>query len=444
MDRPGRAHRYFAGMRCQQAALAFVVLGLLSSSCRKDKDEQAPTIQFLSPVSGVNVVIPDTITVSVEVSDNEEVTNVTFSVVNAQGFPVSSSISVEPGTNPATITVQLPLTSDLILSGDHEVKVVASDGTNRTTSARSITMSGLPRRLRGIYLLTQPASDQVSVQWIDSAGVLGTVTNVGQDLNCSAVSSHGQRIFLGGGTVGPLTALHPDGSVQAQLAGSNTLSIPFFTALHVGPTGSVFVATNDGQLRRLNKDLGGTGYQAQAVAGHRILQIVERTDQVLTAQSAIASAEERLVSYSSIGGVQTDVWMLDKVPVALFERDADHVLLFGNRNGGGVVEDRNTSDGGFWEPRTFPDPIEDVAQVSSNIYILATGSELIRFTYNNAGALTIASGNTFEHLAYNEVSGELIATDGTEVFVLDPASGTVLNTYTLPGEPQRPLVLYNR
>lgn len=85
-----------------------------------------------------------------------------------------------------------------------------------------------------------------------------------------------------------------------------------------------------------------------------------------------------------------------------------------------------------------------MAQVSSNIYILATGSELIRFTYNNAGALTIASGNTFEHLAYNEVSGELIATDGTEVFVLDPASGTVLNTYTLPGEPQRPLVLYNR
>lgn len=431
-------------MSFQQTALAFGLCGLLCGSCGKDKDDQAPTVQFLSPVSGVNVVIPDTLTISVEVSDNEYLTNVTFSVVNAQGFPVASSISVEPGSNPATITVHVLLISDLILSGDHEVKVVASDGANRTTRSRSITVSGLPRRMRGIYLLTQPSSSHVLVQRIDSTGTLGTLNTLDQDLGCSAVSAHGQSIFVGGGTVGPLTALHPDGSVQAQLAGSNTLSIPFFTALHAGPNGSVFVATNDGQLRRLNKDLGGTGYQTQAIAGHRILQILQRTDHVLTAQSAIASAEERLVSYSPIGGVLTDVWMLDKVPVVLFERDADHVLLFGNRNGQGVVEERNTSDGGYWEPRTFPDPISDVAQVSSNLYIVATGGELVRFTYNNAGTVTIASGNTFEHLAYNEVSGELIATDGPQVFILDPGSGSVLNTYVLPGDPQRPLVLYNR
>ena len=42
MDRPGRAHRYFAGMRCQQVALAFAVLGALVSAVMRENAVLAP------------------------------------------------------------------------------------------------------------------------------------------------------------------------------------------------------------------------------------------------------------------------------------------------------------------------------------------------------------------------------------------------------------------
>jgi len=445
MDHSGRAHRYFAWMRCQQALMLLVVPVLFWTACRKDEDGEPPTVSITAPGAALTVVMPDTLRVVAEISDNERIESVTFSVLDAQGFPITAPFTVEPSSNPVTLTVDLPLTSDLVLSGEHEVKVVASDGTGRGTSSRLIDVVAIPRRLRAIYLLSQPVASEVAVHRIDSTGQLQAVSTIAQDLSTAAVSSRGQRLFLGGGFTGPLRAVLPDlGTTLAQVPGQNTLQAPYFTALHVGLTGLLFTATNDGQLRRYNKDLNGTGYLAGALANYRITAVLELENTVITAQAAIASADQRLVQYSPIGGAQTDIRVLDKVPVALLPRDADHILLFGNRNGEGVVEDRDITDGGYWEPRTFPAPIDAVVRLDANTYIVATGGDLVRFTYNNAGAITIATGVQVQELAYNQVSGELIVASGNTALIMDPMNGSLIDTYTLPQAVEHVLPLFNR
>jgi hypothetical protein len=445
MDHPARVHRYFAAMRCQHCLQLVVIPALLWSGCRKDADGTPPSVRITSPGAAFTVVMPDTVTVVAEISDDQDIESVTFSIENEQGFPVTEAITIEPSSNAVTLTVSMPLTSDAVLSGPHEVKVVAIDGVGRGTASRMIDVVAIPRRVRGLYVLTRPGSDQVALHRIDSLGVLGLVNTIDQDLHVSGIGSKGQRLYLGGSTTGPLRSLFPDnGQTLAQVANLNTLLAPYFTALQVTPEGTVFAATNDGQLHRFGKDLNGTGYQADALVNYRIDKVLELENAVLTAQSSVASADLRLVQYSPIGGAQTDVRVLDKVPVELFIRDADHVLLFGNRNGEGVVEDRNVTDGGYWEPRVFPEPLRSVVRIDENVYILGVGTEIIRFTYSNAGAIPIASGISADHLAYNEVTGELVVADGQTVIIMDAGNGTTIDSYTLPQGVVGLLPLYNR
>jgi len=445
MDHWTRVHRYFAGMRCQHHLLLFVIPALFWAGCRKDADETPPSVRITAPGTAFTAVMPDTINVVAEISDEVNIESVTFSIINEQGFPVTEAITIQPSANAVTLTVSLPLTSDAVVSGPHEVKVVAFDGAGRGAATRLIDVVGIPRRLRALYVLTRPGSDLVSLHRIDSLGVLGLVNTIDQDLHVTGVNSMGQRLYLGGSTTGPLRSIFPDnGQTLAQVPNLNTLAAPYFTALQVTPGGSVFTATNDGQLHRLGKDLNGTGYQADALANYRIDKVLELENAVLTAQSAVASPDLRLVQYSPVGGAQTDVRVLDKVPLEMFNRDADHVLLFGNRNGEGVVEDRDITDGGYWEPRVFPEPLRAVVRITENLYILSVGTELIRFTYSNAGAITIASGISADHLACNEVTGELVVADGQTVLVMDAGDGSTIASYTFPQEVVGLLPLYNR
>jgi hypothetical protein len=120
------------------------------------------------------------------------------------------------------------------------------------------------------------------------------------------------------------------------------------------------------------------------------------------------------------------------------------VLVFGNRNGQGVIEDRNIVDGGSWEPRTFPDPILAVASIDANTYIVSVQGSLQRFNYSNASALTIATGLSAEVMAYDEVNGTLLVSESGQLKVMDPGTGAVLSTYTLPSAVVEILPLYNR
>lgn len=448
MDPAARCRRTFEGMRCEHRALIVAGLLLAGPACRKDGDDSPPSVSITAPGTSYVLVMPDTLTVVASVSDDERIERVTVSLVDANGQPVGGPVTVEPSSNPATVSVDLPVTSDLVESGEHLLKVVASDGTGRGQDEQVLEVVAIPRRTRAVHLIATPGFSPVQVLRIDSTGQLeaSPMATLAQDIAPSAVSSKGRRLYIGAGVGGQLTALFPDnGSITAQASVQNTLPIPFHTALHVGPTGRLFAATNEGELRRYGTDLQGSGYVAQALPSHRIVGIVETGQAVLTTQSRyISPAGHSLARYSTTSGVQQDAWVLDKAPVAFFARDPDHVLLFGNRNGQGVVEDRNIDGGGYWEPRIFPDPVLAVAMIDANNYIVSTGGTLQRFTYNNAGALTIATGIMAEVLAYDEVNGVLLAAEGGVVKAIDPGNGTVLATYAAGAAVVNILPLYSR
>lgn len=446
MESRTRVQPYFAVM-CYQRSLGLCVgLALFVGGCKKDDEPKAPSVVIVSPINGTDLAVPDTLQVVVDVNGEDPVDQVTFTLTNAAGIPVGASISVVPATDPARIEVGIPLTSDLLAGGEHTLTVKAVSGEAQGKDQRNIDLISAPLRLRRVIVISAPQPEQVSVHVIDSLGAVSLANTLVMDLGGAVVSSARQVFTLMGIGQGPLLALAPDGQqVRWQKPNEGSAGIPWFTSLDSGMDERVYVGTTDGNLRGYNASSGVPEYVSVITDGFRTQRVLRQAHRVLQAQTNGLGTQYRMVISQASSGAFITEQLLDKQVVEMFARDDTHVLIFGNRNGQGVVEDRNTDVGGGWEPRIWGSAITAVERIDANTYLVAlTDGSLERFTYSNAGSVLIGSPGAITDLALEPVSGTIYAGAGNEVLRIDPQSGSVLTSYPIGVPVRYVLPLLNR
>lgn len=438
--------RYFAVMRYQHPALVAALLLTGLAACKKDKEGTPPSVSISAPAAGSTVAVPETLAVTVTASDDARVERITATIVDANGVPVVTGVGSSPLTNPATVTLGLPVTSELITSGAYTLVATASDGEATARDSRPITVIAAPFRLRAVFAVTVPAAGSVALYKIDSVGQVGLATTLASDLGGAAVSSGAQLLYIGGSITGPLQAIMPDGyAVRWQRANQGTLGAPYFHGLTRADDERLYVGTDDGRLRGFEEGSGTGAFVADLASGYRTECTVVVNDRVVSAERHLVTQQQRLALYQQASGAAQGQQALDKAPIALFRRDADHVLLFGNRSGQGVVEDRYLPLGGAWEPYTWPAEITAVARIGTDAWIVALADGgLERFTYTDAGSLSIGSGPVVHDLAFDAANGTVLAARDGQVAAIDPQSGTVVQAFPVPGDVRYVLPLFNR
>jgi hypothetical protein len=437
---------YFAAMRYQHLALV-AALGLtVVWSCKKDVEKSAPRVTIITPANGYDLSVPDTLSVSADVSGDDGVDRVVITLANTNGIPVIAPVTVVPSSNPARIEVELALTSDAILTGDYtlEVKGLAGEATGK--DYRTVQLLSTPLRLRQILVVSRPDANSIGIHRIDSTGAVSLANTVIMDLGGAVVSSAAQVIVVMGTVQGPLLAFAPDGQqVRWQKPNLGNSGIPWFTSIDLLSDGMVYVGTTDGHLRAYAAQSGSVGAAIDLATGYRSERCVRMNDKVVVAEVDVTGTVRRLAVHLATSGVQVADQVLDKPLMGMFPRDDVHVLLFGNRNGQGVVEDRNIVGGGGWEPYTWPALITAVERVDVNTFLVALANgQLARFTYSNAGSVVIAQLPDIRDLHLEPISGLVYAAAGTEVHALTPQSGQVVGSWPIGAEVEYAMPQLNR
>lgn len=428
---------------------SLAVLGLaaaLFAGCRKEDAGVKPVITLLRPADGFALTVPDTLEVELDVYGEDRVDRVLISVLNADGVPVLPVLAVTPASNPARLTLPLAITNETVPSGTYRVLAEARSGDASARDEATVLVTAAPLRLRHIMVLTRPAPDQFGVLRIDSLGNLVNVNTVLADLNGSGVSSAGQAFLTIGPFTGPLTAYTSTGAgVRWVRPNQSNAGIPWFTSLDLCSDGFAHVGSTDGSLRAYNVSSGAVSSIATLQSGYRSACCAVVGQRLVIAQNAVAGPQHLLRVCQSPGGAYVTDHALDLDVVRMDARTNDLVLVYGNRNGEGVVQERSVASGGGWEPRTWPSPITAVerADTGSWIVALANGS-LERFTYANAASLTIGSGSPVQDLAMDPVSGLMYAVRGQELVAFDPQSGVAGTTWALGAEGAYVLPVLNR
>ncbi len=424
------------------AALGLTVL----SSCKKDEEKSAPRVTIIAPANGFELSVPDTLSVSADVSGDDGVDRVVITVSNVNGIPVIQPVTVVPSSNPARIEVDLPLTSDAIATGNYtlEVKALAGDATGK--DYRTVQLQATPLRVRAIVVIGRPDANSIAIHRIDSTGALSLANTLIMDLGGAMVSSAAQVIGVMGTVQGPLIAYAPDGQqVRWQKPNLGNSGIPWFTSLDLLSDGLMYVGSTDGYLRGYSAQSGSTAAVMGLATGYRSERAVRMNDKVVVAEVDVTGSVRRLAVHLAASGVQVADQVLNKAVMAMHPRDDAHVLLFGNRNGQGVVEDRNIVGGGGWEPYVWPAPITAVERVDANTFLVALANgQLERFTYSNAGSVTIMLVPDIRDLSLEPISGLVYVAAGSEVMALNAQSGQVATTWSIGSPVAYAMPLLNR
>jgi outer membrane protein assembly factor BamB len=433
-------------MRYEQAVCWSLFALVLLGGCRKDTVNGTPHVHITAPADGAGISVPDTLLVTVEATDDIGLTQVAITLLNAQNIPVTASASASVSGTSATRTLAMPLLSEHLESGTYTLLATASDGSLTGTDFQQLQVTGAPLRLRAVYTLVQAGAGTVALYRTDSLGQTGLATSWPMDLAGAAISSESQRLFVAGGATGNLLALHPDDASTAwQLPNQSSIGAPWFTSVDLGADGLLYVGMDNGTLRGYETEDGGGAFTATLADQYRTVQAVTVGSLVLSAERHFVTQERRLAIYYRSSGALQQAQALGLDPVGIFDRGDDHVLLFGNQDGQGHVQDRSIPDGGGWEPYTWPSSITAVAQLGNGSWLVALASgDLQRFTFSNASSISIASTPVLHHLAPEPISGMVYGAAEGQVLQINPTTGATALAWNVNGTALRVLPLYNR
>ncbi len=441
-----RAGRYFAVMRYEHRLMVAALCCIAFAGCRKEETSQPPVVTIIAPGSGFDLSIPDTLHVVADVSGEEHIDEVLFSITDANGLPIIEPFQLIPTSNPARMEVGIPITSDLIASGDYTLTVQANSGEAHGKDQVDLDISGTPLRLRRLFVIGRPDAGTVSIHIIDSTGAVSLANTLLMDLDGGAVSSSARTFAVTGSVQGPLIAFAPDGvQVRWQKPNSGNSSIPWFTSLGTGGDNRFYVGMADGTMRGYNATNGAAERVYELLPGHRVQTSTIVDDRMVTAQVDQSGAAWRLGIYHAASGAAVADQALDMSVRSMFRRNATQVLLFGDRDGHGVVMDHSIADGGGWEPYAWGSRIVAVERVDANTFLVALEDGTIeRFTWSNAGSIAIANLADIQDLALDPVSGSVYAAAGMDIVAINPVSGALSPVIPIGVPVQHVLPLLNR
>lgn len=441
-----RVGPYFAAMRYEHRLMAAAMCCMVLLSCKKDKDPTLPVVTILAPGNGFELVVPSTLHVVADVSAEDGLDHVLFSMSNANGFPIIEPFSVVPASNPARVEVDIPITSDLIASGEYTLLVQASAGDGSGRDQVQVAIIGTPLRVRRVFAISEPGANTASLHFVDSTGAVSAASTLAMDLTGASVSSAAQTVAVMGGVQGPLVAYAPDGStVKWQKPNLGNAGIPWFTSLDLCADGRFYVGTTDGTLRGYNASTGSTERVCDLLANHRSQVSTIVGERLVSAQVDQGTSAWRIVSYQASSGAYITEHSIGQRVVALFPLTDAQVLIFGNTDGVGSLQAHDLDAGGGWEPYAWGAEITAVERLDENTFMvaLADGS-LERFTWSNAGSVNLATIPDLRDLALNEVNGTLFGAAGDQVIGIQPATGQVLASYPIGAPVRYALPLLNR
>ncbi len=435
-------------MRDQHRALLLGCVLVFFGSCNKDKDENAPNVRIVAPSEGYSLSIPDTLAIRVEVDDDRNVERLVIAVTNELGVPIAPAIAVDVNSTSATIEQALVFIDESTESGHYTIMAYTTDGTNEKRDFVDISIQAAPLRLRAVFI-APPTSEPppYAITRIDSLGGISDWTTISEFAG-AAIDPQTKHLILAGGAYQPLTALPTEAGISTWIVSNQNgagASWPYFLGLCLDPDdGRCYFGTDDGLIRGFSGN-GQSQFNAQTLANHRSYGTAILGDLLVSHQKENVLGTSRLVTYASSSGVLQTSFPLDMETVELFRRSDDQVLVFGNRAGEGVIQDRNVLFGGNFEMRVFSEgPIASVVRLNANTWVIALPNRLVRFDYPSNGISELAAGVAATALAYESATGSLYVGSGSNITLLDPMTGTITGAFSLSEPVGSILPLLNR
>lgn len=398
--------------------LSFLIFFVALSSCKKNRDETYPSVQFSSPGFQSSHAVLEPIYFQVSASDETKLDKISVHLLDDSYLPVATSSVLICDENSETFNGSI-LPSDIHLpSGTYYLKAVATDGFNEKVAYREIYLNEVPRELKTIWILSYGGNQSIHLDSLQGNSLIN-VLNLNQDFGGFLVNSYQQMMMIAGSQTGQLTQLHAEYlNTQFQLPNTGSGTTTFFTYLWE-KNDKTFISDRSGLIRSFRK----TSTAIDVVdLGNYFAESFCVSNDFLISSSILSSGSQKSIQVYYLSSSTLYQSMITSMEVKkMFVLNSDEILMIGNESGIGKIKVYSLSGNNFSEPIVFTGGIiRDAAKINDENYLIAHSNGVDQIDLNSLNQANLINGLDHQLVRLDALSQVIFA-----------AHGNILSTYTV-------------
>jgi hypothetical protein len=398
--------------------LIFLVFtGVAISSCKDDTDKKIPVIEIINPFAGQSFNVPDTIHVEALISDDRALKSIQVGLVNKEFISVLPLVYLFPQNASYQLNIDYPVSSLDLETGQYYLFIRAEDEINFKNKYVSIYLTGLPKILEKIIVLTQKNPATIGVLSINPQNITEPLFEVAGDYASSETDSKNRQLYIAGITnfdiqaynldtkemiwqrpAAPPLPVHStdcfyfDEHLYASYAsyfiyGYRYTGAMFFnTTLEENKIPSRIMVFNDFLLADLQSKTGGFTY----IATYYLSTGVEK---------------QRIQTYYKV--------------VDFYDGGENKVVVVGNQNEEGIIYLLDPVMNKQTLIANVPGKIFCSVKLPDDDYLIGTQHSVFLFTINPLTLEEIFIGTTLFRLRFDPVNQQIYAAGNSEIFVFN-------------------------
>ncbi len=412
--------------------------------CKRDGDQEPPVITVSAPNEGRIYQVTDIIHISAIFRDNERLTSVKLTLMDAENRPALPSVSLEPSTKQYTLTSDYPIDNPELKSGIYELDFQASDGFNTTNVFVKISLVELPRVFSYPVIVTRPQPAKLNVFRLSESGDWAKIFSQQGDYAGSAVNSHYQQFYLSGASDGNLTAWNlKDNFVIWSKAAEQLPDGQWFESLsYLDPL--LYVSYHDGSIKAFDKT-GTTAITSEIVTPYFPVKTSLSGNYLAAALHSTHDQGWALGIYYSQSGKLKAIQSPAPEIRGIYPLDTYRLLTFGNLWGNGSVNLYDLRYDQFTDVKLIPgDTLFSISAMDTDNYFISGLHGVYWFRYSDNSLVEFAACSGKARLACEDLNREVFIGAGKKLLVYSFPDGILQQILNVPDSILDVHLLYNK
>jgi hypothetical protein len=274
---------------------------LVIGSCKPDEGLYAPEIIFMEPKAGQAIDMPDTLDVKVQISDYRLIRTAVLTLVNENKIPVIPAKYFYPDSTEFFINASLPLVDKSLASGQYNLLVTVSDGTDQKNHYQPVVLNEIPVQLEAYFVITSRLDFKSTIIKLNPSFETDTQFVFPHAYLLSAVHGMWDEFFFVTTEPSDILAFKPE-TFEAEWDMAASPPRPLITALF--PDKDLVFSTANGDAGILDAD-GNISLRTQAFDNKTIQCLAADDKYIFAAHISLSGDIHELTVFSRITG---DLW----------------------------------------------------------------------------------------------------------------------------------------
>lgn len=423
-------------------SLLYLFFLILIFSCKKNRDEQYPTLQIISPGVNTQHNVLDPIPFEVIASDETHLERITVYLLNEDLSPVATPLTLNCSSNESTFESYLITTDIHLPSGQYYVKAEAFDGTNKKVSYREIYLNEVPRVLKNVLIVSQPSLSLIQIDSLSNGQIFNSYS-ASSDFSFSQVSSYYQMFIVAGAQSGNLLNLDANYfNTNWMITNPLTSTNKYFVSSYA-QNDKLFIANEDGFIKSYRKS--NQAIDIINVGNQLVKSMLVNNDFILGYAENKITAQKSILVHFLASGIFYQSLNINTTIKKIFKINDNEFLLIGNENSLGKILIYNLNDNSVSEPTIFNNgKIYDASTSINNLILLAHDNGLSTFNLLNYSIGNLSAGATYQLIQYDDINNQIYIAKNNIIDQYNLSPFTLINTSAITDSIVGLHLLYNK